>query len=192
MEGGARGPALGSGRPDARLRSTRARLQSTRGSAPVDPRLGSGRPALGSGRPALGSGRPALGSSRPALGAGAHAPLRRRTFHEERRPPGRAVSRARRARLGARRANARHGSSALTRSARLLVPLRRRFASRQPRIDVTDRRWRQCAGVLPGGAGTQRPTTHVLGEMQSTLLWHGKAHLPYWTLQWWVPHGTSF
>jgi hypothetical protein len=33
---------------------------------------------------------------------------------------------------------------------------------------------------------------HVLGERQSTFVWQGKAHLPYWRLQRCIPHGTSF
>jgi hypothetical protein len=42
--------------------------------------------------------------------------------------------------------------------------------------------WVIGAGWVMGG-GTQKPIMHVLGARQSTLLWHGKAHLPYATLQ---------
>ncbi|HEV3191786.1 MAG TPA: hypothetical protein VGY54_14850 [Polyangiaceae bacterium] len=42
--------------------------------------------------------------------------------------------------------------------------------------------WVVGAGCVIG-AGTQKPIMQVLGARQSTLLWHGKAHLPYATLQ---------
>jgi hypothetical protein len=31
-----------------------------------------------------------------------------------------------------------------------------------------------------------------LGATQSAAVWHGKAHLPYCVLQWWVPQTASF
>ena len=46
---------------------------------------------------------------------------------------------------------------------------------------------RQCCW---GGAGTHDPRTQEFGEMRSTFVWHGNAHLPYCTLQWCVPHET--
>ena len=58
-----------------------------------------------------------------------------------------------------------------------------------PRAGATPACTTQCAC---GGAGTHSPIMQLLGAMQSTFVWQGNAHLPYCTLQWCVPHGTSF
>jgi hypothetical protein len=34
------------------------------------------------------------------------------------------------------------------------------------------------------GMGKQTPMLQAFGAMQSAAVWHGKAHLPYWVLQW--------